>query len=322
MSKVYVWLEHFDGKLLSISREALGLACSLSDDVTGLVFGQNSDAIVQQAFQAGAQTVIQADDATLETFRFEPYVALLAKIIKDDSPSIVLAGHTTRGREILSGTAAEIEAGLLTDCIALEVNEGNLHATRYAYDGKVLSQAQLSGAVQLATLRESAFVAREPQPSAKGTVKKVAPVLSEDQIATKVESFEAITSTVNLTSASIIVSGGRGLGGPDGFVPLRDLANLLGGAVGASRAAVDAGWIPYDHQIGQTGKSVSPDLYIAVGISGAIQHLSGIRMAKTVVAINKDPDAPIFDVATYGVVGDLFEIVPALCEVLRDKLSK
>jgi len=319
---IVVWVEHFDGKLIQPSREALAHAGTLGD-VTALVFGQGVDGVVAEAFHYGAKAVIKSDDATLENFRFEPYVALLAKIVADESPDLVIAGHTTRGREVMGGAAADLDAGLLADCTELELEGGKLRATRPVYAGKVLSTVVIVGeGPQFATLRARAFQPNEPDTSASGNVKSVDPVLAEDDIATKVEGFEESTGTVSLTDAAIIVSGGRGVGGPEGFAPVRELAEVLGGALGSSRAAVDAGWIPYEHQVGQTGKVVSPDLYIACGISGAIQHQAGMRTAKTIVAINKDADAPIFGLASYGIVGDLFEILPALSKVFREKLGK
>jgi electron transfer flavoprotein alpha subunit len=176
--------------------------------------------------------------------------------------------------------------------------------------------------IQFVTLRSRAFPAPAPDTSKTGEVISITPVLSEDQITTKVESLEEAKGSVNLADARIIVSGGRGVGGPEGFAPIRELAEVLGGAVGASRATVDAGWIPYAHQVGQTGKTVSPDLYIAVGISGAIQHQAGMRTSKVIVAINKDPDAPIFKLAHYGIVGDLFKVAPALAQAFQAKLGK
>lgn len=323
MTSVFVWLEHFDGVLVQPSREALGAAGTLGGKITGLVFGKNVDAVVKAAFHAGADEIIKVDDETLETFRFEPYVALLTKIVKDNTPDIVLAGHTTRGREIMGGAAADLDKGLLADCTELSLEGGRLKAVHPVYSGKVLSTIEIvSDGTQFATLRGRAFTPNEPDASRSGNVISVSPVLAESDIASKVESFEASVGKVSLSDAAIIVSGGRGVGGPEGFAPIRELAEVLGAAVGASRATVDAGWIPYEHQVGQTGKVVSPDLYIAAGISGAIQHQAGMRTSKTIVAINKDADAPIFGLATYGIVGDLFELLPALTKVFKEKLGK
>lgn len=323
MTSVFVWLEHFDGALVQPSREALGAAGTLGGKITGLVFGKNVDAVVKAAFHAGADEIIKVDDETLETFRFEPYVALLTKIVKDNTPDIVLAGHTTRGREIMGGAAADLDKGLLADCTELSLEGGRLKAVHPVYSGKVLSTIEIvSDGTQFATLRGRAFTPNEPDASRSGNVISASPVLAESDIASKVESFEASVGKVSLSDAAIIVSGGRGVGGPEGFAPIRELAEVLGAAVGASRATVDAGWIPYEHQVGQTGKVVSPDLYIAAGISGAIQHQAGMRTSKTIVAINKDADAPIFGLATYGIVGDLFELLPALTKVFKEKLGK
>jgi electron transfer flavoprotein alpha subunit len=195
-------------------------------------------------------------------------------------------------------------------------------ATRPIYSGKLLCKCVVpSRRPQIISLRPRAFPRLEPDAARSGTVVEVAPALSEDQIRNKVTGFAAAEGQVSLTDAAIIVSGGRGVGGPAGFAPIRELAQVLGAAVGASRAAVDAGWIPYVHQVGQTGKTVSPDLYIACGISGAIQHQAGMRTAKLIVAINKDPEAPIFKLARYGIVGDLFQIVPALAAAFKEKLG-
>ena len=326
MTAVYVWIEHIEGAMVQSSREALGTANRLGDSsVTALVFGQKVDDVVRQAFQYGASRVIKCEDATLEYFRLEPFATLVTKIVQEEKPDVLLAGHTTRGRELFAGASTDVDAAFIPGCVEIEISpeNGKLVAVRPAYDGKVMAKVVVTGnGAQFATLRESAFEALEPNASASGEVVSVDPVLSENDIVMKIESFESAASTVSLTKASIIVSGGRGVGGPEGFEPLRSLAEALGGAVGASRAAVDAGWIPYDHQIGQTGKVVSPDLYIAAGISGAIQHLSGMRTSKTIVAINTDAEAPIFGIADFGLVGDLFQIIPALCEVFREKLGK
>lgn len=319
---IFVWAEHFEGKLVQASREALGLATQLDGDVTALIFGQGVDDVVQEAFHYGASKVIKADDATLADFRPEPYIALLAKLASDQPPDFVVAAATTRGREVLGGASADLDTGLLHDVTEVQVEDGKLVATRPVYSGKVLATAAVAGdKPQFVTLRNRAFKPNEPDTSRSGEVSSVDPVLAENDITTKIESIEASTGEINLTDAAIIVSGGRGVGGPEGFEPIRNLATVLGGAVGASRATVDAGWIPYAHQVGQTGKVVSPDLYIAAGISGAIQHQAGMRTSKLIVAINKDPEAPIFKLARYGVVGDLFEVVPALTEEFKKRLG-
>jgi electron transfer flavoprotein alpha subunit len=323
-ANVFVWVEQHNGIPLSVSWEALGLVQQLADGgtVTALVFGQGVDTIVKAAFEYGADSVIKADDATLSDYRFEPYVALLTGLVQDHQPAVVLAGATTSGRELLAGAAADLDAGLLTDVTELSLEGGRLKALRPVLGGKVLSVESVTGdGPQFATLRARAFKALEPDASRSGMVTEAVPVLAEDDIATKIEGTEETSGRVSLTDASVIVSGGRGVGGPDGFKPIRELAEVLGAAVGASRPTVDAGWISYDHQVGQTGKVVAPDLYIAAGISGAIQHQAGMRTAKVIVAINKDPQAPIFKLAHFGIVGDLFEVVPALTEAFRQKLS-
>lgn len=326
MSAVFVYIDQFAGKALPVSWEALGvgkqIAGALSLPVIALVFGQGVDSVVAEAFHYGADKVIKADDATLKDYRLDPFVALLDKLIAEHAPKVVLAGASTRGRELLAAAAADNDAGLLADVTELSVDGGNLKATRPAYAGKVLSTVVNSGSVQFATLRSRAFPAPAPDLSRAGEVITAAPALSEDQISAKVEGIEEVKGKVNLTDASIIISAGRGVGGPDGFAPVRELADVLGGAVGASRAAVDAGWIPYEHQVGQTGKVVSPNLYVAAGLSGSIQHQAGMRTSKVIVAVNKDPDAPIFKLARYGIVGDLFKVLPALSEVFKKKLGK
>jgi electron transfer flavoprotein alpha subunit len=327
MSGVFVWVDQFQGKALPVAWEALGvgrqLAGAFGGMVTALVFGQGVNGVVAQAFHYGADKVVKVDDATLADFRLEPYAAALVKLIADHAPNVVLAGASTRGRELLAAAAADLNAPLLGDVTELSAEGGALQATHPVYAGKVLSSITATGAgVQFATLRNRAFAALAPDTSRTGEVISAASALSESQISTKVQGMEAVTGKVNLTDASIIVTGGRAVGGPEGFAPVRDLAEVLGGAVGASRAAVDAGWIPYEHQVGQTGKTVSPALYIAAGISGSIQHQAGMRTSKIIVAVNKDPDAPIFKLAHYGIVGDLFKVLPALSAVFRQKLGK
>jgi electron transfer flavoprotein alpha subunit len=212
---------------------------------------------------------------------------------------------------------------LAADCIEIEVDGASLVATRPALAGNVITRITYDDVrPQMATLRRRVFAPLDPESGRDGQVVTAGAVLSEDEISTKVVEFVTQEGEVSLTDANIIVSGGRGVGGPEGFEPVRALAETLGGAMGASRAAVDAGWIPYAHQVGQTGKTVQPDLYIAVGISGAIQHLAGMKTSKVIVAINKDAEAPIFKMATYGVVGDLFTLVPVLTEEFKRRLGK
>jgi len=320
----FVWIEQHNGTPITASWEALGLARQLAGDgtVTALVFGNGVEDAAKAAFAYGADAVIKADDASLAQYRFEPYVALLAKLVHDHAPDIVLAGATTSGRELLAGAAADLDAGLLPDVTELALTDGKLNAVRPVLGGKVMRvEAIVGDGPQFATLRSRAFPVPEADTSRSGDITDAAPVLAEDAIATKIETIKETAGQVSLTDASIVVAGGRGVGGPDGFAPVQDLADALGGAVGASRAAVDAGWIPYEHQVGQTGKVVSPDLYIAAGISGAIQHQAGMRTAKVIVAINKDPEAPIFKLAQYGIVGDLFDVLPALADAFGKKLG-
>lgn len=345
MSAVFVWIETFNGKAIPASWEALAAGKTLADQfgvpLTALVFGQNAAAVAAEAATYGASKALVSDDATLADFRLEPYAALLTKLVQDSSPKAVAAAATSRGRQLLAASAADTESPMLSDVLRLTVADGKASAERPAYAGKVLSDAAVTAdGTQFVAIRARAFQAAEPQADAQAEVTTVAPVLSEDQIATKVEAFEAEVGTVNLTDAGIIVSGGRGMANnpkeppagtdkpdvwkaQDGFENiLKPMADALGAAVGASRAAVDAGYIPYAHQVGQTGKVVSPDLYIACGISGAIQHQAGMRTSKIIVAINKDPESPIFKMARYGLVGDLYQIVPALTEEIRKRLGK
>jgi electron transfer flavoprotein alpha subunit len=336
--KTLVYIDHFKGEIQPASWEALGLGKSLGT-ASAVVFGSGVDAIVKAAFESGADEVLVADDAALTDFRVEPYASTLSALVSSQNPDLVLFPTTARTRELAAMTAVDLNTGVLTDISGLEANGTELVATRPIYEGKLIEKTVCSGKPVLATIRGRAFPKPEPDASKTGTPAKVE--VKADSL-TSVEGYSASESAVNLGDAGVIVSGGRGVSnnpslqppaGMDekqaelwraqqGFALITDLANVLGGAVGASRAAVDAGFIPYSHQVGQTGKVVTPDLYIACGISGAIQHLVGMRNAKLVVAINKDSDAPIFKQARYGVVGDLFQIVPALTEAFKKKLGK
>jgi electron transfer flavoprotein alpha subunit len=309
MSGVWVWIENRDGAISIIGHEAINaaraVAAGLGQPLTGLVFGQDVAGVADAAFDLGVDAVLGCDDPTLAHFRVEAYGPLLAKLAAEKSPAVLIAGASTRGRDLTGWVAAALDAGLVPDGIGLEVDGGTVKVTRPVYAGKLMSRVHATGGTQVISVRSRAFPQAEST-GQTGSAEWVDAVAAEDDIPTKITGFESKEAGVSLTDANIIVSGGRGVGGPEGFAPVQELADVLGGALGASRAAVDAGWIPYDHQVGQTGKTVSPDLYIANGISGAIQHQAGMRTSKVIVAVNKDAEAPIFKLAHYGIVGDLF----------------
>jgi electron transfer flavoprotein alpha subunit len=336
--KTFVYIDHFKGEIQPASWEAIGLGKTLGS-VSAVVFGSGVDAIAKAAFEHGADEVFVADDPALEDYRVEPYSSTLSALASTQNPDLILFPTTARTRELAAMSAVDLNTGVLTDISALESNDGQLVATRPIYEGKVLEKTVCSSKPVMTTIRARAFPKPEPDASKSGTATKVE---VKAEALTTVEGYSASESAVNLGDAGVIVSGGRGVSNnpsltpPDGmdekeaevwraqqgFALIGELSNVLGGAVGASRAAVDGGYIPYSHQVGQTGRVVTPDLYIACGISGAIQHLVGMRNAKLIIAINKDADAPIFTQARYGVVGDLFKIVPALTAEFKKKLGK
>lgn len=299
------------------------VASKLDAGVLALVFGHDVSGLSQEVLHYGADEVILCDDPTMSDPRVEACAALLSKLAADACPAVILAPATTRGSDVTAMISIDLESSAVVDGIGLNVEDGVVYVTRPVYAGKLHSTVSAPRALpQLITLRPRAFPKPNRLTNASGEINNVAPVLAENEIMVKITDYDTVVGQVSLTDASIIVSGGRGVGGPEGFDPIRLLANALGGATGASRAAVDAGWIPYEHQVGQTGKTVSPDLYIACGISGAIQHQAGMRTSKVIVAINKDRDAPIFRLANYGIVGDLFKVVPALTQEFTKRLGK
>ncbi|UCG22895.1 MAG: electron transfer flavoprotein subunit alpha/FixB family protein [Chloroflexota bacterium] len=322
MSGVWVWIEQFEGQVKAISQEMLGAgrtaAQGLGQPLTAVVLGHNVQALAQECFDLGADNVLGADDPTLGHFRVEAYGPVLSDMARERSPQALLFGASTRGRDLAAWVAAELDAGLVADGIGLSVEDGTLKVTRPVYAGKLQAEVFVTDGPQLVSLRGRAFA---PAESTGGSGEAEWVSAAAGDVSTEIVSFESSEGTVSLNDATIIVSGGRGVGGPDGFAPVQELADVLSGAMGASRAAVDAGWIPYEYQVGQTGKTVSPDLYIACGISGAIQHQAGMRTSKVIVAINKDSDAPIFKLASYGVVGDLFKVLPALTAEFRKRLG-
>jgi electron transfer flavoprotein alpha subunit len=284
--------------------------------------GDQVDELAAAAVQRGADQVILVNDATLRDFRLEAYSAVVTKLAGEQQPAVMLMGGSAHGRELAPHVAAKLGVGLAADCTDLAIEGGNLVASRPALVGNLVATIHYGPAKpQMATLRRRVYPPQEADAGRSGQITQAAAVLNADQIPTQVINLEASTGTVTLNDASIVVSGGRGVGGPEGFKPIKELADALHGAMGASRAAVDAGWVPYAHQVGQTGKTVQPDLYIAAGISGAIQHLAGMKTSKVIVAINSDADAPIFKVANYGIVGDLFKYVPALTAEFKKRLG-
>ncbi len=342
---VFVWIESYAGRAISSSWEALGAAAPLAADrgceVTALIFGENADEIAAQAGAYGARKALVCSDASLADYRLETHAALLSQLVTEHKPSVVLAVASSRGRELLASAAGDTGSGLISDVVALRRVEGRIIGRRPAYAGKVLMDMVANTETVFVTLRARAFPAPSPTADAASSIQTVPAVDTPDSIATLIEGFVQESSSVNLSDAAIIVSGGRGMANnprsapadlsgeaatiwkaKDGFANvLAPLAEVLGAAMGASRAAVDAGYIPYEHQVGQTGKVVNPDLYIACGISGAIQHQAGMRNSKIIVAINKDAQAPIFKLARYGIVGDLYEVVPALTAALQRRLA-
>ena len=325
---VWVWVEQFEGRACDISWEMMGqgrrLADTLGVPLTACVLGHRMEAVAEEAVAYGADRVFLADHPTLGTFRTEPYSRILVDLVREHRPEVFLLGASSRGRDLAGSVATPLHTGLTADCTGLEIDTDQrlLVQTRPAYGGNIMATIVTPHhRPQMATVRHHVFEAPAPDPARRGQIVTVPVAYDEAEMVTRVVEFLHEAGDVNLADAKVIVSGGAGLSGPDGFQPLADLAHVLGGAVGASRSAVDSGWITYPHQVGQTGRTVRPDLYIACGISGAIPHLAGMSTAKVIVAINKDPEAPIFRVAHYGIVGDVKQVVPALVEAFRKRLG-
>ncbi len=321
---VWVFAEQRGGKVASVAYELLGagrrLADELNTELSAVLFGA-SDSEAQELIRWGADKVYVSKDQIFERFNDEPYSELLSSLIKEHCPEIVIAGATPIGRSFIPRVAAKIRTGLTADCTSLAVDKdtGNLLQIRPAFGGNIMATIVCpNNRPQMATVRPRVLKRGQYDEGRTGEIIDV----RADSISSRTRVLDTIKEvselTVNLQEADIIVSGGRGLGTPNGFGLLKELAELLDGALGSSRAAVDAGWIPYRHQVGQTGKTVCPKIYIACGISGAIQHLVGMQSSDIIIAINKNPEAPIFNVATYGIVGDLYEIIPLLIKKIKE----
>ncbi len=327
---IWVFIEQKSGLIQSVAYELLGkaqeLAKKLHCQVSGVLIGNNLDGQLDELVWRGADNIYLVEAPELENFQDEPYTNILVELIKKYKPEIVLCGATAIGRSLISRVAINIKAGLTADCTGLDIDlqKKILLQTRPAFGGNIMATIiSPNYRPQMATVRHKVMQPMEPDKKRKGKIIREkfdnSLYASRTKLLDIVEEIEAL---VNLAEADIIVSGGRGMGCPENFKIIEELAQVLGAAVGASRAAVDAGWKTYSHQVGQTGRTVAPKIYIACGISGQIQHLVGMQSSKIIVAINKDPEAPIFKVATYGVVGDLFQIVPALTKKFKEVLRK
>lgn len=336
--RFWVFIEQEEGKVHPVSWELLGVARSLAsqveeearaanDDVAveGVLLGHQVEAVAQEALHYGADRVYLLDDPVLQHYRNAPYYKSIAALVQEHKPEVFLIGATTLGRDLAGAVATALRTGLTADCTQLQMSEIKgasrklLLMTRPAFGGNILATIVCRDRQpQMSSVRPRVFPTPPRSPEAHGEIVRSRVVATEaDARALIRELIRGQGEAVAIEYADVIVSGGRGLGGPDGFKLLQELADLLGGVVGASRPCVDAGWISYAHQVGQTGKTVRPKLYIAAGISGALQHKVGMQGADFILAINNDPKAPIFEVADIGIVGDLYQVIPAMIEQVK-----
>lgn len=327
---VAVYIEQRDNKIAGVSYEMLGegrkLADQLGEKLIALVLGHDLHEKTEELVKYGADKVYYFDGPDLETFKDETYAILASDFIKKEKPSIFIGGATAIGRSFIPKIAAKVYGGLTADCTKLEIDPEKkiLLGTRPAFGGNLMATIICpKHRPQIATVRHKVMQPAQYDEHRQGelVVHKVEPNSIPERTRI-IDIVKEVESTINIVEADIIVSGGRGMQDPANFKYIRELAEILGGAVGASRAAVDAGWIPYSHQVGQTGKTVCPKLYIACGISGAVQHQAGMQSSDYIIAINKDPDADIFQLANLGIVGDVLEVLPKLTEAFKAKLNK
>ncbi len=326
---VWVLADTFGDEIHRVTYELLGVAKRLADTLSAkretkvvcLVLGKGVKKLTTKLFHYYADRVIVVDDESLEVFNDVVYASIVSRLIRKYKPEILIAGATGRGRSIMPRVAVEVETGLTADCTGLDIDRetGLLLQTRPAYGGNIIATIKCENhRPQMSTVRQGVFKALSPDSSRVGELIEEK-VLDEDR-ETDIQIIEERRNrdtSVNLVDAEVIVTGGRGVGGPDGFRVIEELAKAMNGAVGASRAAVDSGWISYAHQVGQTGQTVHPKMYIACGVSGQIQHLVGMQSSDFIVAINKDPEAPIMKLADIAIVGDLFEVIPAILKTLK-----
>lgn len=320
---IWIVAEQREGELRKISFELVSegrrLADKMGQSLTAILLGSNIKEKASMLGKYGADKVIVADDNHLATYTTDAYVSVLAQLAQANEPAIILLGASVQGKDLSGRLAARLGVGMAQDCVSFSLENSNLVGKRPIYAGNAYATVTFKDSLpQIATARPNVLELNEPDESRSAEVVDAEFSLDDSQLKTNVvELIQEAGGKVDLTEAERIVSGGRGMKGPENYNIIEELADLIGATVGASRSAVDAGWRPHSDQVGQTGKVVSPNLYIACGISGAIQHLAGMSTSKYIVAINKDPDAPIFQKADYGVVGDLFDVVPALTEEMK-----
>ena len=322
---VWVFAEQHKGSVATVALELLGEGRKLADKkktkLSAIFIGHGIKDKAKELIAYGADIVYIADDPGLKDFNDDSYAAILMTLAKQHKPEIILAGATAIGRSFFPKVASALHTGLTADCTVLDIDteSGHLHQTRPAFGGNIMATiVSPNHRPQMATVRHKVMKPAPRNDSRTGDIVEVRYTHSGDLRTRVIKTIEELSETVNICEADIIVAGGRGLGGAKNFQMIEELAKALGGAVAATRGAVDEGWIPYSHQVGQTGKTVCPKLYIACGISGAIQHVAGMQSSEVIVAINKDPDAPIFNVATYGIVGDVHEVVPIMIKKIRE----
>lgn len=323
---VLVFAEQRDGHFKKAGLEALSegrrLADKMGASLHAVVIGSNVQGLAAEAGHYGADVVHVADNAALAKYSTDGYAKILTDVVRDVQPAVVVASATAMGKDLAPRVAARLGVGFASDVTETSVDGGAFTVVRPMYAGKAFAKVAFNRAPAVATLRPNVFAAAAPDAGRTAEVKAVGGVVVDGLAAKVTDILAAAGGKIELTEADIIVSGGRGIKGPENYPLIQGLADALGGAAGASRAVVDAGWVDHSYQVGQTGKTVSPSLYIACGISGAIQHLAGMSSSKFIVAINKDPDAPIFKVADYGIIGDLFEVVPRLTEQAKALKAK
>ena len=340
---VFIYAQQVDNEISSIAYELLGkgkeLAADLGTDVTAVLLGKDVKGLCDKLAEYGADKVIVVDDPELETYRTEPYAHALASVINEYKPEIMLVGATAIGRDLGPTVSARVATGLTADCTVLEIGDFPLVAapgkeaeqkhnqllmTRPAFGGNTIATiACPDNRPQMATVRPGVMQKIDPIAGAKAEIIEYNPGFTPNNRYVEIQEIvKAVGQVENIMDAKILVSGGRGVGSAENFKMLQDLADALGGMVSCSRAVVENGWLAQDYQVGQTGKTVRPNVYFAIGISGAIQHVAGMEESDLIIAINKDADAPIFDVADYGIVGDLHKIVPALTEAIKANAAK